>query len=120
MIILSRTDANQVRGLTLRGAALAPRPFRSGSPNVNVAGKFGLPEAVLNDPAHNSHVAFLATLPTVRDENINNGTPSSVAGTFLDTGDWCSESSIVRPSTFNPDTWVPGQLISAPACTGGT
>lgn len=54
MIILTRDQANQVRGFT-NGNALAPSPL--------VDGTFALPGTVLDDPAHQQHRAFLSGLP---------------------------------------------------------
>lgn len=55
MIILTPSEADQVRGPT-NGGALDPIPLADGVTYV-------LPEAVLTDPAHAQHHAFLGGLP---------------------------------------------------------
>lgn len=57
MIILTASQANTVRGNTSVGAALDPILHPD---NV----RYCLPEAVLSDPAHAVHHAFLSILPT--------------------------------------------------------
>ena len=57
MIILTPDVANQVRGLTVLGHALAPRLLTDGN--------LALLEAVLNDPAHAVHHEFLRANTTV-------------------------------------------------------
>lgn len=85
MIILTASEANQVRGLTTKGHALAPRPLANGT--------FALPVAVLNDPAHASKWAFLNTLP------------------ILSPGSWSVDSLVNVANTYSP-TWPEGQLIT--------
>jgi len=67
MIILTAIQAQQVDGPTAEGAALHPVYHAPSDCYI-------LPEAVLNDPAHAQHHAFLAGLPRadvviVSDEN---------------------------------------------------
>ena len=57
MIVLTAEQAEEVRGPTASGSALEPVALADGVTLV-------LPEAVLNDPAHAAHQAFLASLPT--------------------------------------------------------
>lgn len=57
MIILTASQADQVRGETGAGAALDPVALADGV-------TFALPEAVLSDPAHASRYEFLSGLPT--------------------------------------------------------
>ena len=59
MIVLTAAQAIQVSGETLTGHQLRPVPLADGV-------TFVLPHAVLTDPAHAEHHAFLSTLP-VRD-----------------------------------------------------
>jgi hypothetical protein len=56
MIILTAAQASNVQGQDTPFSALVPRPLNDGT--------FGLPEAVLTDPAHVSHWAALNVLPT--------------------------------------------------------
>lgn len=56
MIILTSTEADQVRGITTPGHALEPFLLADGVTYV-------LPVAVLADPAHAMHHAFLNSLP---------------------------------------------------------
>jgi hypothetical protein len=56
-IELTADDANQVRMLTIPGAAIAPVPLKSG--------KLILPLSVLSDPAHAGHKQFLESLPQI-------------------------------------------------------
>ena len=57
MIILDEAQTDQVRGETSPGHMLDPRPLANGT-------QWALPEAVLSDPAHAIHHAFLSGLPT--------------------------------------------------------
>jgi hypothetical protein len=54
-IILTSSQADQVRGVSMPGHGLHPRPL--------VDGNFGLPVEVLEDPAHAMHHAMLSSLP---------------------------------------------------------
>jgi hypothetical protein len=56
MIILTKEQANEVRGNTGAGSALDPVKLKSG--------EYVLNEAVLSDPAHSMLHEFLNTLPT--------------------------------------------------------
>ena len=56
MIILTADEADQVRGLTVKGHALAPVPLTDGT--------FALPEACANDPAHAKRHDIINVLPT--------------------------------------------------------
>ena len=62
MILLTAGEAEAVRGPsgTVDHAALAPVAL--------IDGRFILPAAVLDDPAHAEHHAMLATLPTEEEE----------------------------------------------------
>ena len=55
MIVLSAAEADQVRGSDSPGAALVPIAL--------VDGRYILPVAVLTDPPHAQHWAFLAGMP---------------------------------------------------------
>ena len=63
MIILTREQANRVRGLTTSGHALVPIPLADG--------RFALPESVLADPEHARYHAGLAALPRVTDRSLS-------------------------------------------------
>lgn len=54
MIVLTAAEANQVRGLTIRGHALAPVPLTDGA--------YVLPEECLADIAHARHRSTLGAL----------------------------------------------------------
>jgi hypothetical protein len=56
MIILTETQADQVRGATENGAQLVPIGIKGGL--------FVLPETVIDDPNHAAHSEFLSSLPT--------------------------------------------------------
>jgi len=58
-IILTESEADQVRGISTPGHGLHPREF--------IDGNYGLPIEVLDDPAHAKHHAFLRTLPTTAE-----------------------------------------------------
>jgi hypothetical protein len=92
MIILQPTEADQVRGLTVRGHALAPRPLADGT--------FALPEAVLTDPYHAVRKAFLSTLDLRLDSTIN-------------PADWEQDPVKTAPNAYK-STWVAGQLVTVP------
>lgn len=57
LIVLTADDADNVRGLTILGHALAPRPLSDG--------RFALGKSVLTDPAHLEIRSFLTGLPLV-------------------------------------------------------
>lgn len=57
MIILTQTQAEQVRGAGANGSRLEPRALADGA-------TWALPEAVLTDPDYAQQAAFLAALPT--------------------------------------------------------
>jgi hypothetical protein len=57
MIILDASQADHVRGPTGPASAIMPIALADGLTWV-------LPEAILNDPAHAVHHAYLAALPT--------------------------------------------------------
>lgn len=66
MIIMTPTQANGVRGLTVSGHALAPKPFvSSGAARPICNGNFGLPEETLADEYHLLRRIELAGLPTL-------------------------------------------------------
>lgn len=62
MILLTVSEADQVRGPTAPNHALAPRELADGN--------FVLPVEVLDDPAHEQHHAFLNNLPIIADPPI--------------------------------------------------
>ena len=75
MIILTRTQANRVRGLSIEGHALAPAPLTNGT--------FALPESVLDDPAHARYRNVLNELPKVPDDSIRRGEPQDITDPTL-------------------------------------
>jgi hypothetical protein len=90
MIILTATQANQARCLTIKGHAVAPVPLADGT--------FALPESVLNDFAHARFKSFLQTLPTVRDNTIGDS-------------DW-SQDATKRVANSYKSTWKIGELVT--------
>lgn len=104
MIILTKLQANLVRGLTAKGHALAPRPMADG--------KFALPESVLNDPAHAKFRAILNALPKIPDSSINPGTRADPAdlNSPLIGSDWEVDPQKVGRFNFSKD-WKPGDII---------
>jgi hypothetical protein len=59
MILLTASEADQVRGGTMPGHALMPRQLTSGD--------FVLPVVVMDDPMHAEHHDFLNSLPLIAD-----------------------------------------------------
>lgn len=105
MLILTAANANQVRGLTVRGHALAPRPLADGT--------FALPEAVLNDPYHAVHRDYLIANADVRlDGNISPGTPSlpNNPSSPLIGSDWSQDPIVIAANTFSSD-WPIGAVV---------
>lgn len=106
MLILTSAVADQVRGLTVKGHALAPKPLADGT--------WALPEAVLNDPFHASKRDFLIANADIRlDSTISAGTPS-IPGTPdspIVGSDWSQDATLLAASTYN-STWPEGQLIT--------
>ena len=94
MIILTQAQANQVRGLTVLGHALAPRPI-SIAAAISLAGKYALPEACITDPYHAPFAALLATFPIVLDNAV-----------IL----YETDPIILANCAYSP-TWQPGQLV---------
>jgi hypothetical protein len=106
MIILTPTQANGVRGLTVSGHALAPRPFvASGAARPVCNGNFGLPEECLADEYHLARRIEMAGLPTL---------PSA----FIPEQDWIiitetssqADIDLVLQSTYST-SWPEGELI---------
>jgi hypothetical protein len=89
MIILTAAQADQVRGLTVKGHALAPVPLADGT--------LALPEACINDATHLRFKSFLQTLPTVRDSTIQYS-------------DW-SQDTLKRAANTYSSTWLEGELV---------
>lgn len=106
MLILTSFDANQVRGLTVKGHALAPRPLADGT--------WALPEAVLNDVYHQSKWAYLLANADIKlDSTIKAGTPTTPGdpSSPLTGSDWSQDKTLLAASTYN-STWPEGQVIS--------
>jgi hypothetical protein len=116
MIILTEAQANNVRGLTISGHALAPRPFvLSGASLAALNGRFGLPEAVVDDAAHELHSAFLGSLPSLPDNLIQKGTPTEgPPGIYTWAGsDWEQDHARCVKYAFS-ESWVPGVIVVIP------
>lgn len=113
MIILTPTQANGVRGLTVSGHALAPKPFvTSGAARPVCNGNFGLPEECLADEYHLARRIEMAGLPTL---------PSGL----IPPQDWLggkalitdpdpiltpAEQTLLLESTYS-ESWPVGELI---------
>jgi hypothetical protein len=106
MIILTYDQANQVRGLTVAGHALAPAPLADGT--------LALPDAVLNDPYHAIHHEYLiANCSIVSDESINNGImtrPEDDTEPVLVGSDWEQDPEIRAAHAYN-EAWQVGEIV---------
>lgn len=105
MIILTASDANQVRGLTVPGHALAPSPL--------IDGTFALPEITLNDPYHVIHKAFLSTLDIRLDSTIRPGTltiPGDPNSPIINS-DWSQDRTLLKACTYK-SSWRAGELVT--------
>lgn len=105
MIILTPEQADQVRGLTAPGHAIAPRPLANGN--------FALPEACINDPAHAVHSTFLKTLPTVPDNSIREGTrsdPFDPNAPIMDS-DWSLDADLNAASSYDQSWPVAASVV---------
>lgn len=104
MIILTKLQANLMRGLTMAGHALAPRPMANG--------KFALPESVLSDPAHARFRPILNALPKIPDSSIEEGVrenPDDLNSPIIGS-DWEQNPEAVKRFSFRPD-WKPGETV---------
>lgn len=111
MIILTAAQANQVRGLTALGHALAPRPFvPSGASNAALNGKFGLPNACLVDEFHANRKPVLQACLFIADAQIHEGTPGPNPGDPPVGSDWETDPVITAKYAYN-SSWPPGQII---------
>jgi hypothetical protein len=98
MIILTADEADQVRGISIKGHALAPAPL--------VDGTFAIPEECSDDPAHATHHALLASFPT-REVATEEYLVAKVSdGTLTDV-----ERDLLEASEFKPD-WSIGETIT--------
>jgi hypothetical protein len=102
MIILTNEQADQVRGLTTMGHALAPFPLTDGT--------FVLAEECASDPAHAKHAALLKGLPTRSVEPgeylhskgaTDDGKPSTLTA---------AEAKLLADCEYKSE-WTAGQLI---------
>lgn len=90
LLTLNATEANQVRGLTVPGHAIAPIPI--------VGGDFILPDEVLDDPYHADKLAVLQTL--------------SVRVSRPTEDDYRNVDAYLRQQcTYDAATWLLGELI---------
>lgn len=112
MIILTQAQADQIRGLTQKGHALAPKPFvASGASNPALNGMYGLPESVLTDPYHQKHWAFLSTLPKIADNFIHAGIGGGIGNSPVTGSDWSQDKTLVQASTYQSN-WPAGGTVS--------
>lgn len=102
MIILTPAQADHVRGLTVKGHALAPRPLANGT--------FALPEAVLNDPAHAQHKAYLSALPKVEDSTIRAGTKGPNPNDPVTGSDWEQDQAKTMLASYKSE-WPEATVI---------
>jgi hypothetical protein len=101
MIILTKLQANLVRGLTILGHALVPRPMTDG--------KFALPESVLDDPVHARFRPLLNALPKVPDSSIKQGTRADINSPLVGS-DWEQDPVVVQRFSFR-QSWRSGETI---------
>jgi hypothetical protein len=106
MIIMTPTQANGVRGLTVIGHAIAPKPFvASGAARPVCNGNFGLPEETLTDEHHLLRRIELAGLPTLPSGLI----PEQDWLTITETSSQ-ADKDLVSQSTYS-SSWPVGELI---------
>lgn len=110
MLILTPADADLVRGLTVPGHALAPKPLADGT--------LALPEACLNDPYHAARHAVLITLDIKPDSQIRPGTPSTPGdpNSPVIGSDWEQNATKVAACTYQ-SSWKAGQLVAVNLAT---
>lgn len=107
MLILTYADADNVRGLTVRGHAIVPVPLADGT--------LALPETVASDPFHAIRWAYLATLDRTNDSLISPGIPTiAVPNAPVTNSDW-EQSTTIRAMNAFSTTWQVGQLIAVAA-----
>ncbi len=109
MLILTPDQANQVRGLTVAGHALAPALLTDGN--------FALPEAALDDPYHAVHAQFLrdnamvvpddaiGTPPVAPPDGEGAPTPLIYYEVYYET-----DPNLTAPHTYSSD-WPEGEII---------
>ena len=106
MIILTKDEADQVRGLTVKGHALAPVPL--------IDGTFVLPDACAADPAHAKHVTLLKSLPT-RDVEATEFLASKASTDETPSTLTAAEEKLLDDCVFKSD-WKEGEaIVVAPA-----
>jgi hypothetical protein len=100
MYVLTPTQANGVRGLTVMGHAIAPKPFvASGSSRPALLNNnFGLPEQVLVDEYHLAKRIELAGLPKINE-------------TLVPDSDWSTDAALLAQCSYN-SSWPVGELIT--------
>ncbi len=104
MIILTRAQANRVRGLSTEGHALAPVPLANGT--------FALPETVLDDPAHARYRNILNQLPKVPDESLRKGElqdPNDINSPLVNS-DYEQDPVRRRRNAYSQD-WKAGEVV---------
>lgn len=105
MIILTPAQANEVRGLTVRGHALVPRLLADGN--------FALPDAVLSDPYHAVRHAYLKDNGTiVPDESIEKGSSGGIDSPIVGS-DWEQSATKIAKYAYSKD-WPVGEKIVIP------
>ena len=109
MLVLTKADADQVRGLTVRGHALAPVALKDGT--------FVLPMACAGDPYHAARHAVLASLDVMNDPAPGTHmTPDDPTSPIIG-GDYSQDDVVLQACTYT-EAWQPGVLQIAPAATG--
>jgi len=103
--VLTPTEADAVRGLTVNGHAIAPRPFvASGASRPVMDGNFAVPEEVILDDYHLARRAAMIGLPTV---------PAALDTDWLTTDLTIPSRTLtfLQQCTFSP-SWPVGQTIA--------
>lgn len=97
-IVLTAAQADQVRGITTKGHALAPAALKDGT--------FYLPIDVLTDPAHASMASILGALPT---REIDLGRPGPFAGSIAIGGEVATDPVLIDKYAYKRN-WTVGKV----------
>lgn len=98
-IILTAGEADKVRGLSLKGHALAPFPLKDGT--------LALPLSVIDDPAHAALAALLKGLPT---RDVDEGTPGATPVAARVGGEFDTDPVAIDKYAYK-STWRVGELV---------
>jgi hypothetical protein len=114
MIVMTKAQANQVRGHHVDGHALAPRPFKNdNSVPSKFKGRFALPEEVLTNPFYQHLWNQMSNWATVPDTDINQGVWDPLTKAWTTEPDWETDPALLAPHEYSGD-WPVGQIIVVP------